>query len=68
MRDDRWSESIAVGSLEFVESIQRELGSKAMHRAVEQRDGAYALRERGEAYNHVFVRESEQLRLENTVF
>src|SRR5262249_47928000 len=64
-RDDRWSEAIAIGSLAFVEGVQSELGSKAMHRAVEQKDGAYALRERGEAYNDVFGRESEPLSLEN---
>ena len=34
-RDDRWSEAIAVGSLAFVETVKNELGSKAMHRAVE---------------------------------
>ena len=28
MCDERWSEYIAVGSLEFVESIQRELAAK----------------------------------------
>ena len=67
VRDDHWSEAIAVGSFAFVESVQSELGSKAMHRAVEQKDGAYALRERGEAYNGDFGGESEPLRLENTV-
>jgi hypothetical protein len=67
LRDDRWSEAIAVGSLEFVESVKNELGSKAMHRAVEQKDGSYALRERSEAYNGDFGGESGPLRLENTV-
>jgi hypothetical protein len=67
VRDDHWSQAIAVGSFAFVESVQSELGSKAMHRAVEQKDGAYALRERGEAYNGDFGGESEPLRLENTV-
>lgn len=38
-----------------------------MHRAVEQKNGAYALRERGDAYNGVFGDESEPLRLENTI-
>jgi putative transposase len=32
VRDDRWSESIAVGSLRFVESVKRELRSRAIHR------------------------------------
>jgi putative transposase len=67
VRDDRWSEAIAIGSCPFVENVQSKLGSKAMHRAVEQKDGAYALRERGEAYNGDFGGESESLRLENTV-
>lgn len=37
LRDDRWSEAIAVGNLAFVESVKNELGSKAIHRAVEQK-------------------------------
>jgi hypothetical protein len=55
VRDNRWSEAIAVGSLVFVESVKSELGGgRAMHRRVEQKDGAYALRERNEAYNGDF--------------
>lgn len=45
MRDARWSETIAVESLVFIESVKSELGGRAMHRGVEQKDGAYALRE-----------------------
>jgi REP element-mobilizing transposase RayT len=67
VRDERWSEAIAVGSLSFVENVKNELGSKAMHREVEQKYGAYALRERPEAYNANFGSKSEPLRLENTV-
>ena len=66
-RDDRWSEAIAVGSLEFVQNVRGELGGRAIHRGVEQRDGAYALREGSEAYNDDFGNESNPLRLENTV-
>jgi REP element-mobilizing transposase RayT len=68
VRDDRWSEAVAVGSLVFVQSVKGELGGRAMHRGVEQKDGAYALRERNEAYNGDFSGKSELLRLENTVF
>ena len=50
IRDDRWSEAIAVGSLAFVESIKSELGSKALHRHLEQLGEGYALREPSEAY------------------
>jgi putative transposase len=68
VRDNRWSEAIAVGNLTFVETVKSELGGRAMHRGVEQRDGAYALREGSEAYNEDFGTESYPLRLENTVF
>jgi hypothetical protein len=67
VRDDRWSEAIAVGSFAFVESVKSELSGKAAHRAVEEKNGAYALRERSEAYSGDFDGKSEPLRLENTV-
>jgi hypothetical protein len=36
MRDARWSEAPAVGSLAFVEKVKGELGIKAVHREVER--------------------------------
>ena len=68
LRDDRWSEAIAVGSLGFLEILKAELGGKALHRTVEHSDGAYTLREPGDAYNGDFGTKSEPLRLENTFF
>jgi len=67
VRDDRWPESIAVGSLSFVDNVKSELGSNAMHRAVEHAGGTYALRKRGEAYNGNLASKSELLSVENTV-
>jgi putative transposase len=67
VRNDRWSETIAVGSLAFVETVKNELGSQATHRAVEHIDGAYTLREQAEAYDGNLHSEIEPLRLENTV-
>jgi hypothetical protein len=61
VRDARWSEAVAVGSLAFVEKIKGELGVKALHREVEQLDGSYALREPGEAYSGHFHIENEAL-------
>jgi putative transposase len=66
LREDHWSEAIAVGSGGFVESVTGELGSKALHRGVEQIGGAYTLREQSEAYDGNLPSESEPLRLENT--
>jgi putative transposase len=68
VRNGRWSESIAIGTLAFVESVKGELGSKALHRSVDQIDGAYTLREQGAAYDADFGRKSEPLNPENTVF
>jgi putative transposase len=68
LREDRWSEAVAVGSLGFLESVKADLGSKALNRGVEQFDRAYALREQSEAYNGNLRNETEPLSLENTFF
>lgn len=65
-RDDRWSESIAVGSLAFVKSVKNQLGIKASHRDVIEANGSYALREPAEAYGLKFATENEALRHQNT--
>jgi len=59
VRDVRWSEAIAVGSLVFAEKVKSELGIKAMHREVEQAGGTYARRESSEAYGGEFAQENE---------
>ena len=68
MRDDRWSESIAVGTLGFAEKVKNELGFKAAHRDVVEAEGTYALREPAEVYASNFTGESEALRSQNTFF
>ena len=66
VRDDTWSEAIAVGSLTFVDTVKNELGFKASHRDVIESNGSYALREAAAAYGHTFAGESEALRFQNT--
>ena len=44
-RDSRWSESIAVGSQEFIEVVKRKLGIRAKGRRVFRMDDALALHE-----------------------
>ena len=68
VRDDRWSESIAVGKFGVCRERQERARHKALHRTVEHRDGAYALREPGDAYNGDLGTKSEPLRLENPFF
>jgi hypothetical protein len=67
LRDDRWSESIAVGSLPFVETVKNDLGIKAMHREALETDGTYALREPAEAYARKLTGRNEALSSENTL-
>ena len=53
MRDDRWTESIAVGSWTFIDQVKKELGFKANHRDVIESDGSYLLREAAEGYAQI---------------
>jgi len=67
-RDQRWSESIAVGSLAFVENVKNQLGTKASQRDLTEAKGSYALGEPVAAYGAEFTAENEALRQENTLF
>jgi hypothetical protein len=44
-REPLWSQSVAAGSREFVESVQRQLGARGRYREVEQIGDVYTLRE-----------------------
>jgi putative transposase len=67
-RDDRWSESLAVGSEGFVEQVKMELGFRAaQHRQVAMADGLYTLRAPVLPYGDHFDMENEPLRPNNTV-
>ena len=67
LREDRWSEAIAVGSFTFVDKLKSELGFKAVHREVTEVTGTYILREPSEAYAGDFGGENEAQRLQNTI-
>ena len=68
LREERWSEAIAVGSLSFVNKVKNELAFKAAHREVTELDRSYALREQDESYGANFGPENEALSSENTLF
>jgi putative transposase len=61
VKKGRWSETIAVGRLAFVETVKGDLGIKAMHREVLETDGTYALYESSETYTGKLIGESEAL-------
>jgi hypothetical protein len=67
IRDERWSEAIAVGSLAFIKTVKNDLGIKARYRGVIEADESYALREPTEAYAGKFTGGIEALRTQNTM-
>jgi hypothetical protein len=68
MRDDRWTELIAIGSRTSIDQVKNELGFKADHRDVIESDGSYVLRQAAEGYALKFAVENEALRSQNTFF
>ncbi len=67
-REPMWTESIAVGSEEFVEKTKAQLGIRAIGREVSGEDEVYQLRESEIPYNGIFAGENRGLRPPNTYF
>ena len=65
-RSAMWSESIAVGSEEFVEGIKIKLGGKAKGRNTERSDGVFTLSESQIPYSTVFDPQKDMLSSSNT--
>jgi putative transposase len=53
--DDTWTESIAVGSQGFVESVKKRLKGRANHRKVEGNNVVWALREDHNPYGEEYI-------------
>ena len=67
-RKELWSESIAVGSEEFVEKIQQQLGARAAGRSVVVEDEGCTLKEAQAPYSSLFEGEMGPLRPKNSHF
>ena len=68
LRNNKWTESIAVGSEKFIEVTKNLLGFKAIGRKKVNNGKGYELREPPAAYNTNFIPENEVLRVENTYY
>ncbi|MCD6185715.1 MAG: transposase, partial [Deltaproteobacteria bacterium] len=68
VRETKWSQSIAVGSKSFVESIKEKLGIRAKGRKVGESGELYHLREAQVSYNSDFTPENSELKTKNTCF
>ena len=56
-RDPRWTGGIAVGTYDFVESVQLGLGYSAMKRSIVECDGCCVLREEETPYDSISISE-----------
>jgi putative transposase len=61
-RDPKWTESLAVGSKEFVESFQDKLSSRSRRAEIVELGNSHILREAGKPYNATFPKKNENLR------
>ena len=68
IKEPTWSESIAVGSKEFIEEIKGKLGMKAIGRKVIKNDENYTLKEPQSSYDTLFTPEMAPLSLKNAYF
>jgi hypothetical protein len=64
-REERWSESVAVGSESFIRQTRDYLGYKAIGRKVHEKNGTFELKESISSYNAVFGPENADLKPKN---
>ena len=68
IRDDKWAQSIAVGTQGFVENTKQKLGMRAKGRKVVEAGEANQLRERQVSYPSNFDPKNDDIDTENTYF
>ena len=54
-RESRWTESIVVGSRDFVETIKTRLGIRVNYRKIKELQGSFVLKEFGSPYKYFFL-------------
>ena len=67
-RQSHWTESLAVGSAEYIAALQKQLGSKASGREIISVEGGCQLRETQTGYRGPFEGQKGGFSLENTFF
>jgi len=66
IRDEKWSQSIAVGNKKYVETIKDQLGIRAIHREIHESGSSFELREDQTPYTPDFDTEIGRLSQKNT--
>jgi len=67
VREEKWSQSIAVSSEEFAQRTRTELGARGHKRDISEKDDVYVLREIEESYGTVFGVKNELIASENSL-
>jgi putative transposase len=68
VRNSQWTESIAVGSKSFVETIKGSMATRAQGREVRNNNGTFHLREKSETYITHFEAQKYDIGPQNTFF
>lgn len=66
-RDERWTESLAVGSESFIEQVKTSWGTKVMHKEVIEHEGSYFIKEGHISYDAHIDGKKAPLRVKNTI-
>jgi REP element-mobilizing transposase RayT len=64
-RESKWTESVAVGDMQFIGTVREELGIRAVGREVVESGASFELREPGVSYRYDFGVENDTLSSEN---
>ena len=67
-REEKWSNSIAVGSEAFIKQINASLGIKAIHRKIVKDGSSYQIKEGIVTYRNGFDSKMDFLKEDNTVY
>ncbi len=63
-----WSESVAIGSIDYISEIIEKLGVSVKSWKIQEKNGVYQLREPESSYNTDFNTKNKVLRENNTYF
>jgi REP element-mobilizing transposase RayT len=67
-RENRWTESVAVGNIKFIRTVREKLGIRAAGRDIIESGASHELREPGVSYSYDFEVKNGILSPENTYF
>lgn len=65
IRDESWTQSIAIGSRSYIESVKSQFGANAISRKIRELSEGFELREPEPVYNAIFEAKNDDIHTEN---